>query len=207
VTDLLAPVTDLVAPSAGGGGDGLLAPVTDLLAPPSAGPGLLSLGTPTLTVPRPPAGLDQAVAAPGLPQLPATSPTSPTAPTAPATPGVALLDGLRATDTHGLGLGLPSGPWSPLALAQAALGSAALAGSPQATPSAAPDGGPSPQAPDPMPAGGSAAGGVSSGVAFGLFLAMLFSIAAFALQHYSRLRVPPARWRLFTFVAVIERPG
>jgi hypothetical protein len=58
-----------------------------------------------------------------------------------------------------------------------------------------------------MPAGGSAAGGVSSGVAFGLFLAMLFSIAAFALQHYSRLRVPPARLRLFTFVAVIERPG
>jgi hypothetical protein len=55
--------------------------------------------------------------------------------------------------------------------------------------------------------GGSPAGGVSSGVAFGLFLAMLFSIAAFALQHYSRLRVPPARWRPFTFVAVIERPG
>ena len=115
----------------------------------------------------------------------------PAAPAAPATPGTALLDGLRATATHGVGLALPSGPWSPLALAQAALGSAALAGAQQATP----------------PAGGSATGGVGSGVAFGFFLALLFSIAAFALQHYSRLRVPPARWRPFTFVAVIERPG
>jgi hypothetical protein len=38
-------------------------------------------------------------------------------------------------------------------------------------------------------------------------LALLFSIAAFALRHYSRLRLPPAQWRQFTFVAVIERPG
>jgi hypothetical protein len=36
---------------------------------------------------------------------------------------------------------------------------------------------------------------------------LLFSLAAFALRHFSRLRVPPAQWRPFAFVAVIERPG
>ena len=46
-----------------------------------------------------------------------------------------------------------------------------------------------------------------SGVAFSLFLALLFSAAAFALQHYSRLRTPPVKWRQLAFVAVIERPG
>jgi hypothetical protein len=105
------------------------------------------------------------------------------------------------------GPSLPSGPWAPFAtLAQAALSSAALAHAPQAGPPAD-GGGPLPQAPDPAPAGGSATGGVGSGAGFGFFLALLFSIAAFALRHYSRLRLPPAQWRQFTFVAVIERPG
>ena len=67
-------------------------------------------------------------------------------------------------------------------------------------------GGPLPQAPQPVSSGGSASAG-GSGVAFSLLLALLFSIAAFALQHYSRLRLPPARPRRLAFVAVIERPG
>jgi hypothetical protein len=114
---------------------------------------------------------------------------------------------LQVADTPAAGPSLPSGPWAPLAaLAQAALGSAALAHAPQAAPPAN-GGGPLPQAPGPAPAGGSATGGVGSGVAFGFFLALLFSIAAFALRHFSRLRLPPAQRRQFTFVAVIERPG
>jgi hypothetical protein len=69
-------------------------------------------------------------------------------------------------------------------------------------------GGPSaPQAPEPGTAVGSPFAAGSSGVAFGLLLALLFSLAAFALQHYSRLRLPPGQWRPFAFVAVIERPG
>ena len=66
---------------------------------------------------------------------------------------------------------------------------------------------PAPQTPEPGSSGGAAAGGAGSGVAFSLLLALLFSIAAFALQHYSRLRLPPAQWRQLAFVAVIERPG
>jgi hypothetical protein len=64
-----------------------------------------------------------------------------------------------------------------------------------------------PQAPEPGTAGGSAASSAGSGVAFSLLFALLFSFAAFALQHYSRLRLPPARSRFFRFVAVVERPG
>ena len=67
--------------------------------------------------------------------------------------------------------------------------------------------GPLPKAPDLPASSAGSAGSAGSGVAFSLFLALLFSAAAFALQHYSRLRLPPAQWRQFAFVAVIERPG
>jgi hypothetical protein len=114
---------------------------------------------------------------------------------------------LQVAQAPAAGPSLPTGPWAPFAaVAQAALSSAALAHAPQAAPPAT-GGGPLPQVPDPAPAGGSASGGIGSGVGFGFFLALLFSIAAFALRHYSRLRLPPAQWRQFTFVAVIERPG
>jgi hypothetical protein len=72
---------------------------------------------------------------------------------------------------------------------------------------AALDGGASlPQVPEPASsAGGAAASG--SAAAFAVFLALLLSLAAFGLRHFSRLRLPPGQWRQFTFVAVIERPG
>jgi hypothetical protein len=64
-----------------------------------------------------------------------------------------------------------------------------------------------PQTPEPGTAGGSPFAAGSSGVAFGLLLALLFSLAAFALLHYSRLRLPSGQWRSFAFIAVVERPG
>jgi hypothetical protein len=68
-------------------------------------------------------------------------------------------------------------------------------------------GGNTPQYPEPGTAGGSPFAAGSSGVAFGLLLALLFSLAAFALRQYSRLRLPPGQWRSFAFIAVVERPG
>jgi hypothetical protein len=63
-------------------------------------------------------------------------------------------------------------------------------------------------APDPVSAvGGAPFSAAGSGAGYGLVLALLFSLAAFALQHYSRLRLPPGQWRSFAFVAVVERPG
>ncbi len=83
---------------------------------------------------------------------------------------------------------------------------AAAQGPAHAAPSPSGKGPSLPQAPEPASTGGSAAS-AGSGVAFSLLFALLFSIAAFALQHYSRLRLPPARSRFFRFVAVVERPG
>jgi len=101
----------------------------------------------------------------------------------------------------------PAGPWAPLAaLANAALSSPALTDAPQSAAVPANGGGSLPPAPEPASSGGSA-GGTGSGVGFSLLLALLFSIAAFGLQYYSRLRLPPAQWRRLAFVAVIERPG
>jgi hypothetical protein len=103
----------------------------------------------------------------------------------------------------------PAGP-GPLAGLIAAQQSALAAAAQQAaqlgaTP--ARGGGNPPQGPQPGTAGGSPFAAGSSGVAFGLLLALLFSLAAFALQHYSRLRLPPGQWRSFAFIAVVERPG
>jgi hypothetical protein len=70
------------------------------------------------------------------------------------------------------------------------------------------DGGTSlPQVPDPASSAGGAAGAGGSAAAFGFFFALLLSLAAYGLRHYSRLRLPPAQWRQLAFVAVIERPG
>jgi hypothetical protein len=188
----LAPVLDRVLPPSGGGGP--LTEVLQTLAPPSAGDGPLPLepaDLPLSTAPAsPPAGL------PDLP-APAAGGGSFDAPTTPATPPVSvLLDQLVAASPFGSGVTAAS----PLALGA---GPAPTFGAP---PAQLEGGGSPPQVPDPASsAGGASAGG--SGVAFGLFLALLFSLAAFALRHYSRLRLPPVQWRQFAFVAVIERPG
>jgi hypothetical protein len=77
-----------------------------------------------------------------------------------------------------------------------------------ATPASPSHGSPgAPQSPGPGTAGGSPFSAGSSGFGSGLMLALLFSLAAFGLRHYSRLRLPPRQWRPFAFVAVIERPG
>jgi hypothetical protein len=108
----------------------------------------------------------------------------------------------------GLAPSTPAGPWSPFAaLAQATLASTTFSQSPHAGVPQTRGNPPASQTPEPGSSGGTAAGGAGSGVAFSLLLALLFSIAAFGLQHYSRLRLPPRLWRQFTFVAVIERPG
>jgi hypothetical protein len=198
---LLPPLTgavdDLLTPPSAGGG--LLPALGDLLAPPSAGERLLAPLTRPASQLLAPAS--QAVTPPPTDGQPPAAAPLPT-----------LLDSIASTPLRTLagGPALPavaSGPFGGLVQLAAAAAAAALADSPKATPPAA-GGAQLPPAPEPVPAAGgsgSAAGG--SGVAFGLFLALLFSLAAFALQHYSRLRVPPARWRQFTFVAVIERPG
>jgi hypothetical protein len=116
---------------------------------------------------------------------------------------------LDALETSPAPAGTPAGPWAPLAdLSQPAAGSTFLQAPELGAPSAetGPGVGSLPQAPEPATSGGSASAG-GSGVAFSLLLALLFSFAAFALQHYSRLRLPPAQWRRLAFVAVIERPG
>jgi hypothetical protein len=120
-----------------------------------------------------------------------------TAPGAAVLHALALQAGLAAPSA-------PAGPWTALAIGGASPAQAAQ-GSHAATPPAH-GRGPLPQAPDLGASSGSASAG-GSGVAFSLLLALLFSIAAFALQHYSRLRLPPARPRPLAFVAVIERPG
>jgi hypothetical protein len=116
-------------------------------------------------------------------------------------PGAAVLHAL-ALQAALAAPSAPAGPWTSPALASPAQ---AAQGSHTATPPAH-GRGPLPQAPDLGASSGSASAG-GSGVAFSLLLALLFSIAAFALQHYSRLRLPPARPRPLAFVAVIERPG
>ena len=157
-------------------------------------------------------------AAPTMPAAPMTS-----APPAPPVPGAlspagsdrAVLDGLAlgaalpvsSAGTPGAwGAGTP-GAWAPFAAPTAP----AAAGTPSpvsADPAAAPTDPTPSQAPDlPGSSTGSAAGSAGSGVALSLLFALLFSFAAFALQHYSRLRLPPAQWRRLAFVAVIERPG
>jgi hypothetical protein len=62
----------------------------------------------------------------------------------------------------------------------------------------------SPQAPAPS---GSAAGSGAAGVASSTLFALLVSLAAFALRHFTRLQLAQARWRPQAFVAVLERPG
>jgi hypothetical protein len=189
-----------------------LVTVVDSVTPPSTGDGLpVPPALPRLGAPAPPA-LGHPLDRTALPQpaptstgsgfpAPQVTPAAPV-PTAPAT---AVLDAL-ATDSPAAGApAAPAGPW---ALAQLGLAASAVhaaqtprAGAPPARGSA-----PLPQLPEPVSSGGSASAG-GSGVALSLLLALLFSIAAFALQHYSRLRLPPARLRLLAFVAVIERPG
>jgi hypothetical protein len=161
-----------------------------------------------------------------LPQITPTPPAPPSSnqpapvsapPAPPAAPGPSpgvVADFSGSAPAGGLAAA-PSDPAGPagegplaglLAAQQSALAAAAQqAARLGATPA---DGGANtPQAPEPGSAGGSpfAAGG--SGVAFGLLLALLFSIAAFALQQYTRLRLPPGQWRSFAFIAVVERPG
>ena len=117
---------------------------------------------------------------------------------------------LGAAGGPSTGPSIADGPWASLAaIAQAALattdassrtptaGAPAFHGSPQP-----------PAAPEPASSGGAGAGtGAGAGVAFSVLLALLFSFAAFALHHYSRLRLPPAQWRRLAYVAVLERPG
>jgi hypothetical protein len=144
----------------------------------------------------------------------AAAPAVTTAPAAPApqAPSAGVLDAFSGS-AHGGGLSAgPTNPAEPgplaglLAAQQAAIAAAAQqAAELGATP--ARSGGNPPQAPEPASGAGSPFAGGSSGVAFSLLLALLFSLAAFALQHYSRLRLPPGQWRSFAFIAVVERPG
>jgi hypothetical protein len=194
-------VTDLLTlpPSSG---NGSLAPVANLLTTPPSNDGPVA---PTSNLLTPTALGDQlSAAAPALPPL--AAPTTPAAPLTDLTPPAAQRFGL-------LGVLSPAplaGPWAaPLAaLARAALVSTSLSQSPHVGVPATRGHAPQPQAPEPGSFGGApAGGGAGSGVAFSVLLALLFSVAAFALQHFSRLRVPPTQWRQLAFVAVIERPG
>jgi hypothetical protein len=199
-TGLLAPVTDLLIPPPSSG-NGSLAPVANLLTTPPSNDGLVA---PTSNLLTPTALGDQlSAAAPALPPL--AAPTTPAAPLTDLTPPAAQRFRL-------LGILSPAplaGPWAaPLAaLARAALASTSLSQSPHAGVPTTRGNPPAPQTPEPGSSGGTAAGGAGSGVAFSVLLALLFSVAAFALQHFSRLRVPPTQWRQLAFVAVIERPG
>ncbi|HVG79568.1 MAG TPA: hypothetical protein VNF03_15590, partial [Patescibacteria group bacterium] len=107
------------------------------------------------------------------------------------------------------GPSIADGPWAPLAaIAQAALTATAAASHAPTASAPALHGSPQPPvAPEPGTSGAPAGAGAGSGVAFSVLLALLFSFAAFALQHYSRLRLPPAQWRRLAYVAVLERPG
>jgi hypothetical protein len=60
--------------------------------------------------------------------------------------------------------------------------------------------------PAPAPSGASAGSG-AAGVASSVLLALLLSLAAFGLRHFTRLRLASFAWRPQAFVAVIERPG
>jgi hypothetical protein len=163
----------------------------DPIALPQTAPYGNSGSPPTTLAPRPPA---PAISGPTISDF------------APSATGV--LGAFPSSPLEGGTPFAPPAPWASLAdLSQAVLGSAASQASPVgAADTEARGGGPVPQAPEPAASSGSASAG-GSGVAFSLLLALLFSIAAFALQHYSRLRLPQAQWRPFAFVAVIERPG
>jgi hypothetical protein len=114
----------------------------------------------------------------------------------PSVPGADLLAGLPASTAS-------AGVASPALTAAQQAAAVLAAGAPAKDAGAAPP-------PTQTPAsgvGGSPFAPGGSGVGFGLVLALLISLAAFALQGTSRLRLPPGQWRSFTHVAVIERPG
>ena len=212
VNTVLPLVPPVLPPSDGSGGSdgGLLTPLTNLL-PPSTVDGLGSLNLPAPPSLRPPAAPLQQLA----PSSSAPAVATPPVPPAPPAPPVASSGVLDAFSGSAHGGDLSVGPTTPAGLAplagliaaqQSALAAAAQQSAQRgATP--AHGGGNPPQAPEPGTAGGSPFAAGSSGAGFGLLLALLFSLAAFALQHYGRLRLPPGQWRSFAFIAVVERPG
>jgi hypothetical protein len=216
VEDLTAPLTPVV--------EELTAPLTpvveDLTAP-------LTPVVEDLTAPLAPAVEDLTPASPiGLggdaDPTPALSPAQGTAlPSPAATPSApAPPVNLMPADTRSpLGLESPhatGGQSSPAAAAPGAsiltspgLLEPALPTSPTAA--AAPSdstSGPVPPngLPAPAPSGASAGSG-AAGVASSVLFALLLSLAAFGLRHFTRLRLASFAWRPQAFVAVIERPG
>lgn len=105
--------------------------------------------------------------------------------------------------------------WHPFGWATPAYGltgtavfaSALLGASPAASEPAAAVGGDAPSSPQAPAPSGAAAGSGAAGVASSTLFALLVSLAAFALRHFTRLQLAPARWRPQAFVAVLERPG
>jgi hypothetical protein len=80
-------------------------------------------------------------------------------------------------------------------------------GAPQASAQPSSSGATAPS-PSPLPApSGATAGSGAAGIATATLFALLLSLAAFGLRHFSRLRLVPVAWRPQAFVAVIERPG
>jgi hypothetical protein len=217
VTAPLTPVIeDLTAPLAPVVEDltGPLAPVVgDLTSPLPPSAGDVSAGVIGVTGPSSPAPHAFPTAAAPSSQIPA--PSAP--PATPGAPSASVFAGPEARS--GLGLDAPqtsgreSMPAAP-GPGPSIFGSPGLfspstpsshAGS--ASPLASATGSVPPNGPSlPVPSGASAGSG-AGGVATGTLLALLLSLAAFGLRHFSRLRMASFAWRPQAFVAVIERPG
>jgi hypothetical protein len=215
VTQPLAPIVDTVTQP--------VAPILDTVTQPLA-PVLQTVTQPLAPVADAVAGPNRALPSLGAPAGSTTSPLQSLAPPpADVAKGTALLGGsspLALRDSLGgaqppssLGIGdlLTGSLASPFdAFAQPSFAGAPGWTSPTLQAPAESGSGPGglPGMPElPAPLGGASSAGGGSGFGFSIFLALLVCLAAFAVQFYSRLQLPPACWRPTAFVAVIERPG